>query len=124
MRRGEIAESVKQKLAHIDPGRRPTGTSSWATRSRVSSGNVIFGVKFRDWQNLSRAATVPTEKSELNENMEVVQHLSSLRSGAQRTSLVECRRGDDLQISDRVWSEYWICLNLRLFPAVAGDNGL
>ena len=39
--------------------------------------------------------------SELNENMEFAHLLSSLQSGAQRTSLVDCRLAHDLQISDR-----------------------
>lgn len=44
---------------------------------------------------------VPIKNSELNENMEFAHPPSSHRSGAQRISLVDCRHGDDLQISGR-----------------------
>src|SRR5215472_11135514 len=36
-------------------------------------------------------ATVPIEKSELNENMEFAHSSSGLQPGAQRTSFVDCR---------------------------------
>src|SRR5262249_24122568 len=47
------------------------------------------------------ATTVPIENSELHENMEFGYPPSSLLPGAQRTSFVDCRHGDDLQISNR-----------------------
>jgi len=79
-----------KSLNRLYPGK-PDGTQSERISWKVTK------------QVLERSdyVIVPIGNSELNENMEFGYPPSSLLPGAQRTSFVDCRHGDDLQISNR-----------------------